>query len=554
MESKSETWRVKVGIAVATLLIMVMVTGSYGIQPASASTGNSAELSRVTNTVAKTRKIILDKYATFSPSLNLFGIGNEWTLMGLARDNSETSNPLYQRYYDDAVTKVTAAKGEFPHSSPTDYAREIIALTALGYDPADIGGYNLFEGISDYKELVNQGVNSMSFALIAATLKPNYDFIPTGDPETATTKERLVGGILGKQFSSGLWMEDPDWTAMALQALAQVKGTEYDADGAVTEAIDKAVAALSKLQNDDGSFSSWDMKNSSSSAQVLAALSQLGISPTSAEFTKGGRTVVDDVLSYFIDSKGFEYDHGHGYNGMANEQCYYALISYRRYLQGENRLYDMSDTTLGPVSTGNGSTGDTGDSESTGPGGDTGNVTDGETDANAGTGSESGNQGNTEETVEPGTPAGGSSSSGDTNTSNTTNDSSQSTQGNGGNDTSSVIVQYAAPRENDMLLALAHQGRSWFDRDTVANTDSDAENNENDSLDSKNSASSDWDFEAEDYDESASSTSDTPSEQEVASAVGNVSIPLPWVVTASVVLIALIAGIAILAVRLRKAA
>ena len=518
MESKNEIWRVKVGIAFANLLVLIVLIGSGGLSTASASTtkGESTELSRVTDVIQKTRTIILTKYDSFS-SVNLFGIGNEWTLMGLARDDIQTQDPLYERYYNDAVTKVTAAQGTFPNSSPTDYAREIIALTALGYDPTDIGGYNLFTGISNYKALVNQGVNSMSFALIAATLEPDFDFVGTGNAETDVTKARLVGGIISKQQDTGLWFSDPDRTSMALQALAQVQGTDLDADGAVTAAINKGVLALKDRQNADGSYSSWNMKNSSSSAQVLTALSQLGISPTSAGFTKGGRTVVDDVLSYFIDGAGFGYQHGDGYryNGMANEQCYYALIAYRRYLQGENRLYDMSDSKLGTTQE---------TSPETPPATDPEDPAGNETGDNDGNGETPTNPSETGAITKPAPPTPPAS------------DVSR--------ETDSVVVQYAAPENEatDTTLSRRHGPAS-------------SPATEEKSTDNKSQDASDWDFNSTEFDESASSFDDgeNVNASDAAPHSATVTIPVPWAIAAGIVLVALVAATIVVALRTRKA-
>lgn len=517
MESKNEIWRVKVGIAFANLLVLIVLIGSGGLSTASASTtkGESTELSRVTDVIQKTRTIILTKYDSFSSTDNLFGIGNEWTLMGLARDDIQTQGPLYERYYNDAVTKVTATQGTFPNSSPTDYAREIIALTALGYDPTDIGGYNLFTGISNYKALVNQGVNSMSFALIAATLEPDFDFVGTGNAETDVTKARLVGGIISKQQDTGLWFSDPDRTSMALQALAQVQGTDLDADGAVTAAIEKGEEALKKLQNPNGSYSSWNMENSSSSAQVLTALSQLGISPTSAEFTKGGHTVVDDVLSYFIDGAGFEYKHGGGYNGMANEQCYYALIAYRRYLQGENRLYDMSDSELGTTQE---------TSPETPPATDPEDPAGNETGDNDGNGETPTNPSETGAITKPAPPTPPAS------------DVSR--------ETDSVVVQYAAPENEatDTILSRRHGPVS-------------SPATEEKSTDNKSQDASDWDFNSTEFDESASSFDDgeNVNASDAAPHSATVTIPVPWAIAAGIVLVALVAATIIVALRTRKA-
>ena len=74
-------------------------------------------------------------------------------------------------------------------------------------------------------------------------------------------------GLTGKDNTS------VDMTAMALQALAP-----YQERTEVKEAIDRAVSCLKEEMRDDFGYGT-----SESTAQVLLALSCLGIDPTSAE-------------------------------------------------------------------------------------------------------------------------------------------------------------------------------------------------------------------------------------------------------------------------------
>ena len=160
---------------------------------------------------------------------------------------------------------------------------------------------------------------------------------------------------------------DSDLTGMALQALApyyQVKGYEK-----VTAAIDRALEALSTLQQQDGGYATMGIATSESTAQVLTALCALGIDPMQdARFVKGGSWTVENLLTYHISGSGFMHvkagasNNGGGaageVNGMATEQAYYALTAYQRLLDGKTSLYDMSDIQL--------TKGDSGDGKGTG--------------------------------------------------------------------------------------------------------------------------------------------------------------------------------------------
>ena len=91
---------------------------------------------------------------------------------------------------------------------------------------------------------------------------------------------------------------DPDMTAMAIQALANYK----DDNEAVAQAIEKAVECLSNLQDEnDGGFLGSDGKSSESCAQVIVALTKLGIDPSAdARFVKNGHSVFDSIKAAII--------------------------------------------------------------------------------------------------------------------------------------------------------------------------------------------------------------------------------------------------------------
>ena len=152
---------------------------------------------------------------------------------------------------------------------------------------------------------------------------------------------------------------DSDLTGMSLQALAPY----YHKSGYenVTTAIDQALDVLSAMQNDTGGFSTTGgqgpVETVESCAQVLTALCALGIDPeTDPRFIKGGKWMVENLLSYHLGNSGFMHvksgsgNNGGGeagkVNGMATEQGYYALVAYQRMKNGQTSLYNMSDVKL----------------------------------------------------------------------------------------------------------------------------------------------------------------------------------------------------------------
>ena len=274
-------------------------------------------------------------------------VGGEWMVIGLAR--SGRTVPGADTYYQGAVQYIQQAidkqTGRLHKAKSTDNSRMILALTALGKDVTNVGGYNLLQGLSDLDYVKYQGNNGPIWALLALD-SGNYP-APTGG---TTTRQALIDEILRVQTSDGGWAisgdkADSDMTGMALTALAPY----YKKDLKVQEAIDKAVARLSEMQDADGGFSTTygDGKyiaTSESTAQVLTALSALGINAdTDARFIKNGSSVVDALLRYYVSGGGFKHVMDGAIDGMGTEQAYYALTAYYRFLTGKTNLYDMTD-------------------------------------------------------------------------------------------------------------------------------------------------------------------------------------------------------------------
>lgn len=271
-------------------------------------------------------------------------LGAEWLVIGLARDGKVVSG----NYYNDVekyVKENINSKEQLHRAKSTENSRTVLALTSLGYDVTNVGGHNLLRGISDLDYLKIQGINGLIWALIAFD-SHNYE-IPTVVSGTQATRENIIAEILTSQFADGGWAlsgnnADPDITAMAVQALAPYCNSNEE----IKKAVDKAIECLSSLQNQDGGYASWDTTNAESCAQVIVALTALGINPhTDSRFVKNGCSVLDALLVLYTDG-GFRHTMDGKLNGMATEQGYYALVSYARFTENKTRLYDMRDVIV----------------------------------------------------------------------------------------------------------------------------------------------------------------------------------------------------------------
>ena len=121
------------------------------------------------------------------------------------------------------------------------------------------------------------------------------------------------------------------------------------------------IQVILDAQLNDGGFGSWGSINSESCAQVIAALTALGIDPTAdSRFVKNGLTVLDALAGFYVTGGGFRHTAGGERNGMATEQGYYALAAYYRFANAQTRLYDMTDVTIQTGGSNTPATGDTG--------------------------------------------------------------------------------------------------------------------------------------------------------------------------------------------------
>ena len=94
-------------------------------------------------------------------------IGGEWTVLGLARSGISVPQSYWEGYYAAVEKEVTARKGVLHEKKYTEYARVALALTAIGADPTNVGGYNLLAPLGDFDKTVWQGINGPIWALIA---------------------------------------------------------------------------------------------------------------------------------------------------------------------------------------------------------------------------------------------------------------------------------------------------------------------------------------------------------------------------------------------------
>ncbi len=278
----------------------------------------------------------------------LFG---EWAVLGQARAKVPLSEAYIAAYYEKVVAYVRKNMGadgvlrdpESHNPAITDNERIILALTAIGKDPANVGGKNLLAALQDRNimqvtDTSDTDINGLVMGLLALNSR-NY----TSDTSW------LVQAVLAQQNEDGSWSasadtkpaSDVDMTAMALQALAPYH--KDSGNETVNTAVEKALNWLSGKYR-----SGYD--SSESCAQVVIALSALNLDAnTDVRFTKTveGKTlsVLGNLLQYRVAKNGgFKHQFADkAVNEMATEQALCAMAAYARFTEKANALYDMTD-------------------------------------------------------------------------------------------------------------------------------------------------------------------------------------------------------------------
>ncbi len=267
-------------------------------------------------------------------------LGGEWAVMCSVLYGKVPSHGWYGAYVDNLAATLVEKDGVLSSTKHTNYSRALMAVTALQKSPDNIAGYNLLDNFKSMEQITKQGIPGSIFALIALDTI-NYD-LPEGSD---VTREKLIDHILSEEFPGGGWAligEEPDVdiTAQAVQCFAPYYGKMPE----VTAAVDRAVAVLSEVQKPDGGFFAWEGENSQSAAQVIIALTSIGIDiRTDERFIKDENWIGSYLMQYYIGEGAFCHTLGNGEDQMATEQCMLALIALRNFDEGYGRrLYDFS--------------------------------------------------------------------------------------------------------------------------------------------------------------------------------------------------------------------
>lgn len=243
------------------------------------------------------------------------GAGSEWYIIALSNHGDyDFSN------YNAALNNYLSKNEVGSASSRLKYA---LTYIAIGDKDNPYIGKVLGNSIGE------QGIMSLVFGL---------HLLNNGCTSDAHSVNGLIGELLSLQLADGGFSVtgeygDVDVTAMTVQALA----VHCSDNPAVKSAVDDALDFLSAHQLGNGGFSAYGVENPESTAQVVIALSSLGIdAATDKRFIKNGSTVFDGMSSFCLADGSFSHKEGGVSDSTATAQVLCAAIAYDNMKNGKS--------------------------------------------------------------------------------------------------------------------------------------------------------------------------------------------------------------------------
>lgn len=175
-------------------------------------------------------------------------VGGEWAVLALARGNANVSANYFNAYINRVRDVLRINNGNLP-GPRTEFARVVLALTALGIDVTDVDGRNLITPLEDFAAVTAQGINGAVFALLA---------LDSNGWGSTALRQQYVDFLLGREIAGGGFAlgnatsPAADITGMVLAALAP-----YANQPAVAAAVSRGLAVLQPIMFTTAEHAAW---------------------------------------------------------------------------------------------------------------------------------------------------------------------------------------------------------------------------------------------------------------------------------------------------------
>ena len=230
-------------------------------------------------------------------------IGGEWTVTAVWNAASQYPKEYFENYYTRIEKTVKKCKGVLSEDTYTEYSRVVIALECINKDPKNVAGYDLTTPLMDYDKVSYQGINGVTYALMA---------LDAG--RFTGPRIRYINYIINSELPDGGWNlfgkgdADPDMTAMVLSAIAPYRN-QYK--------VKKAIASSIHVIN-------GNLSSSESISQCILAYDALKIDSEKALLKK-------KLLRYQNHDGGFKHSlQDEESNIMSTEQALMALSVFEK--------------------------------------------------------------------------------------------------------------------------------------------------------------------------------------------------------------------------------
>ena len=275
-----------------------------------------------------------------------------WIIMGMsayrrAFGAAGTSAGAAQEFIDGAAERASAG------APAGQYAKDILALRALGKDPARLTDRSGAEADIPRKLLETDwtGISSYDAPYVLLAVRQG-DWGAEADRISAlfsVLRDAAGGDFLFSYTWDGVTFPSPDAAGAALAAAAPYAADAEDPYGVRAEAGALCAGILdaladSSLRNGSGSYGS-----ANTDAMVILGLCAAGVDPAAdSRFRSGGVSLLDGLLSYACpEGDGFGYT-DRTRNGLATEQGFRALLAARQAALNGGR-YSFYDFTGEPA-------------------------------------------------------------------------------------------------------------------------------------------------------------------------------------------------------------
>lgn len=129
-------------------------------------------------------------------------VGGDWLIFGLARSGVKVPQKYFDAYYENVEAAVREKNGVLSDRKYTEYSRTVLALTAIGKNPADVAGFDLLKPLADFEQVTRQGINGTIFALLALD-SGNYEIPENPDAAVQATRQMYVDELLARALPDG---------------------------------------------------------------------------------------------------------------------------------------------------------------------------------------------------------------------------------------------------------------------------------------------------------------------------------------------------------------